>query len=234
MRVVVLTGAGISKESGLETFRDTGGIWTRYNVDDVCTPEGFARNPALVHQFYNEYRDRLKEVSPNAAHKALAEWEKASQDGRWQGELLVVTQNIDDLHERAGSKNLLHMHGELLKLRCVSCGTIEAIVGHSSQETKCPKCEKKAMRPHIVWFGEMPLFMEDIQTALISCDLFVSIGTSGTVYPAAGFVQLARTARKVEINKDPSSGSSYFDTVLTGVATQRVPEFVESFIGHYR
>lgn len=231
MKVVVLTGAGISKESGLETFREEGGIWTRYNIEDVCTPEGYARNPALVHQFYNEYRRRLKEVKPNAAHMALARLEQAAHEGRWNGEILVVTQNIDDLHDRAGSKNVLHMHGELLRMRCTHCENSSPWEGDSSVQSLCPSCGQPALRPDIVWFGEMPKHMEHIQSALMSCDVFVAIGTSGTVYPAAGFVRLAHTARKIELNLEPSEGSLYFDQVLSGPASVTVPRFVADLMG---
>jgi len=229
-RVVVLTGAGISRESGLHTFRDADGIWSKVRIEDVCTPEAFAADPAYVHAFYNARRAQLPEVAPNAAHAALARLEAAFEgSGR---ELLVVTQNIDDLHERAGSAHLLHMHGELLRARCTRCGATPDWNGPMSVDTPCPACAATALRPDVVWFGEMPLHMDAIQGALERCDLFVSIGTSGTVYPAAGFVQIAsRHARTVELNLEPSEGSSLFDHSILGPATDRVPAFVDALLG---
>ncbi|WP_300298530.1 Sir2 family NAD+-dependent deacetylase [Ferrovibrio sp.] len=223
--IVILTGAGISAESGLGTFRDRDGLWTKYDLSEVATPEGFARNPVLVHDFYNARRRNLLEAQPNAAHAALAALER-----QWGGDFLLVTQNVDDLHERAGSQRLLHMHGELLKIRCEHCGHVTAWPGDLDLATACPACGNAgSLRPHVVWFGEMPLYMEEIYDALQSCDLFVSIGTSGQVYPAAGFVAEVRRAGRahtVELNLDPSDGHSLFAERLYGPATEIVPEFV--------
>lgn len=229
--IVILTGAGISKESGLDTFRCEGGIWSRVRLEDVATPEGFARNPALVHQFYNERRAGLQDpaVQPNAAHYALARLEQ-----EWPGEILIVTQNIDDLHERAGSRNLIHMHGELNKVRCDHCGVHLDWRRDLGADTPCPDCGAAGgLRPHIVWFGEMPLEMDRIYQALDECSLFVSIGTSGNVYPAAGFVQHVRyngEARAVELNLEPSEGATLFHEHIYGPATEVVPAFVQKLL----
>ncbi|HEY9072346.1 MAG TPA: Sir2 family NAD+-dependent deacetylase [Candidatus Ozemobacteraceae bacterium] len=229
-RIVVLTGAGISKESGLDTFRDAGGVWERYRIEDVATPEGYVRNPAKVHRFYNEQRIQLGEVQPNAAHFALARLEKEVGD-----RLLVVTQNIDDLHERAGSTRLIHMHGELLKVRCEHCEAIRAETGSISTDTVCASCGRKGgVRPHIVWFGEIPLRMDEIFAALDRCSLFVAIGTSGNVYPAAGFVERARMnegTRTLELNLEPSVGASRFAETVYGPATEVVPAWVDRLLG---
>lgn len=229
-RIVVLTGAGISKESGLDTFRDPDGIWSRVRIEDVATPEAFARDPAGVQAFYNARRRRLREaaIEPNAAHLALARLERARP-----GQLLLVTQNIDDLHERAGSRNLVHMHGELLKARCLDCAAVCACGGDLTAESLCVACGRAGrLRPHVVWFGEMPLEMERIHSALAGCALFLSIGTSGTVYPAAGFVGEARAAgaRTVELNLEPSGGRSLFGEGHYGPASQVVPAFVERLL----
>ena len=226
--IVILTGAGISKESGLDTFRDAGGIWSRVRVEDVATPEAFATDPVRVQEFYNHRRARLTaaNIEPNAAHLALARLED-----EWPGEVLVVTQNLDDLHERAGSRNLLHMHGELLKARCQACGHVVGWRGDLSAGHVCEACGRTGgMRPHVVWFGEMPFEMERIYAALESCSLFLSIGTSGNVYPAAGFVRhvIARArAPTVEMNLEPSEGASLFAAAIYGPATQTVPEYVD-------
>lgn len=221
-KAVVLTGAGISAESGLSTFRDGGGLWDNHRVEDVATPEAYDRDPALVHKFYNQRRAALKTVEPNAAHKALAEAEKQFES------FLLITQNVDDLHERAGSESLLHMHGELLKKRCTQCHHISDINGDLNTQSQCTHCDRQnTLRPHIVWFGEMPLFMDDIMLALMSCDLFVSIGTSGTVYPAAGFVETANRsgAHTVELNLEASDQNSQFKQSIHGPAGVVVPEF---------
>jgi NAD-dependent deacetylase len=226
--IVVLTGAGISAESGLATFRAADGLWEGHRVEDVATPEAFERNPALVHQFYDARRAKLDLVQPNAAHRALARL-----DATWPGELLLVTQNVDDLHERAGSKRLIHMHGELRKGWCLACGQRFAWCGPMGEGASCPACGTSgAVRPDIVWFGEMPYAMDAIEDALHRCDLFVSIGTSGAVYPAAGFVQTARYrgARTVEINLEPSLGSYLFDESRTGRAGELVPAWVEEVL----
>ena len=231
-RIVILTGAGISKESGLDTFRDADGVWAKVRLEDVATPEGYQRNPQMVHDFYNNRRANLAtaSVQPNAAHQALARLERD-----WPGEVLLVTQNIDDLHERGGSANLIHMHGELLKARCLDTGEVVDWHEDITPETPSPVSGKPGrLRPHIVWFGEMPLEMERIYGALATCGLFVSIGTSGTVYPAAGFVQEASVhgAYSVELNMEPSAGRSLFDEAIQAPATEAVPAFVERVLAH--
>jgi len=226
--IVVLTGAGISAESGLATFRGPDGLWEGHRVEDVATPEAFARDPALVHAFYDARRANLGKVEPNAAHRALARL-----DAEWAGELLIVTQNVDDLHERAGARRLLHMHGELKSAWCRACDARmgwEAEMGHGPA---CPDCGVAGrLRPDIVWFGEMPYAMDQIDRALMDADLFVSIGTSGNVYPAAGFVQTARYcgARTLEMNLDPSLGSYLFHESRTGKAGELVPAWVEEML----
>jgi NAD-dependent deacetylase len=229
-RIVILTGAGISKESGLDTFRDADGIWSKVWLEDVATPEAFARDPARVQAFYNARRRGLRSsnVTPNAAHRALADLER-----RHSGEVLLVTQNIDDLHERAGSRNLVHMHGELFRARCTSCGGIREWRDDIEVAMASPCCSATGwLRPHVVWFGEMPLDMDRIYAALSECDLFVSIGTSGTVYPAAGFVQEAcrAGAHSVELNLEPSDGHSMFSERCYGPATAIVPVYVEKLL----
>jgi len=235
--IVILTGAGISAESGLSTFRDEGGLWAKHRIEDVATPEGFERNPTLVQQFYNARRAQLKEVEPNAAHHALAELAE-----KWPGNFLLVTQNVDDLHGRAlqnkkpaSGFHLLHMHGELLRVRCTETGKVfswaEAI---EPMKTRCDCCsEVGTLRPHIVWFGEMPLEMERIYKALQECDLFISIGTSGNVYPAAGFVQEVKIrgrGKTVELNLEPSQGHSLFDEAFYGKASEIVPEYIRKLL----
>jgi NAD-dependent deacetylase len=227
--ILVLTGAGISAESGLSTFRGADGLWEGHRVEDVATPEAFARDPALVHAFYDARRGRLGEVAPNAAHHALARL-----DSEWPGGLLIVTQNVDDLHERAGTKRLLHMHGELKSAWCRACDSRMPWGAPLGDAPACPECGAGGhLRPDIVWFGEMPYEMDRIDRALMDADLFVSIGTSGNVYPAAGFVQTARYAgaRTLEINLDPSMGSIFFHESRTGPATTLVPEWVEEIVG---
>lgn len=234
-RIVVLTGAGISKESGLSTFRDADGIWSTVRIEDVATPDAFARQPDRVHAFYNARRRGLlgPDVQPNAAHLALARLERD-----WPGEVLVVTQNIDDLHERAGSHRLIHMHGELLKARCEGCGAVAAWHDDMDGASRCPACSAAGgMRPHVVWFGEMPLETERIYAALDECDLFVSVGTSGNVYPAAGFVMQVRSrrgVRTIELNLEPSEGASLFAETRYGPATELVPRFVADLLDGIR
>jgi len=226
--IVILTGAGVSAESGLATFRGPDGLWEGHRVEDVCTPEAFARHPELVHAFYDARRAKLGTVEPNAAHQALARL-----DSEWPGELLLVTQNVDDLHERAGSKRLLHMHGELMSGWCLSCDQRFAWTGPMGVAAECASCGTSGMvRPDIVWFGEMPYEMERIDDALRRCDLFVSIGTSGAVYPAAGFVQTARYcgARTLEMNLEPSLGSVFFNESRVGRAGELVPEWVREVL----
>ncbi|RZJ18068.1 MAG: NAD-dependent deacylase [Brevundimonas sp.] len=230
MNLVILTGAGISAESGVPTFRASDGLWEGHRIEQVATPEGFAANPALVQDFYNRRRRQLAQVVPNAAHRALADLA-----ARWTGGLLLVTQNVDDLHDRAHAEalpgpgfELIHMHGELLKARCTVSNTVCDWPGDLEAQHPSPHHPQGRLRPHIVWFGEMPLAMERIETALEACDLFVSIGTSGAVYPAAGFVQQARWtgARTVEINLEPTQGRSQFDEGVYGPATEAVPRFL--------
>jgi NAD-dependent deacetylase len=226
--IVILTGAGVSAESGLATFRGPDGLWEGHRVEDVATPEAFLSDPALVHAFYDARRAKLGTVAPNAAHKALARL-----DAEWAGELLLVTQNVDDLHERAGSKRLIHMHGELTKGWCVACDERFPWEGPMGEGASCPSCKSRGqVRPDIVWFGEMPYEMDRIDDALRVCDLFASIGTSGAVYPAAGFVQTARYcgARTLEINLEPSIGSAFFDESRVGKAGELVPDWVEEVL----
>jgi NAD-dependent deacetylase len=226
--IVILTGAGISAESGVATFRDKDGVWAKYDYRDVATPEGYAKNPKRVLDFYNMRRASLAGIKPNAAHEALARLEREHK-----GEVLLVTQNVDNLHEAGGSKNLIHMHGELMRAWCRACDARFAWSGDITLETKCPACATAGrVRPDIVWFGEMPYRMEEIYTALANADLFISIGTSGNVYPAAGFVQEARqvSAHTVELNLEPSEGASLFHETIHGPATQIVPDFVERIL----
>ncbi len=229
--IVILTGAGISKESGLDTFRDPDGIWAKVELEEVATPDAFARDPDRVHEFYNLRRQGLLEpgVQPNAAHRALARLE-----ADWPGELLLVTQNIDDLHERGGSTDPLHMHGEILRARCLGCGQSSPWREPMSTESRCPACgEPGGLRVDVVWFGEVPYHLDRTFAALAGCDLFVSIGTSGNVYPAAGFVQEARRAGRahsVELNLEPSEGHSLFAERRYGLASEVVPAFVDRIL----
>lgn len=227
--IVVLTGAGISADSGVATFRGPDGLWEGHRVDDVATPGAFRRDPTLVHDFYDARRAKLDTVEPNAGHHALARL-----DAEWPGDLLVVTQNVDDLHERAGARRLLHMHGELKRGWCLACDGRFPWNGSMGERALCPCCEQVGqVRPDIVWFGEMPYQMERIDQALMAVDLFVSIGTSGAVYPAAGFVQTARYrgAHCVEINLEPSQGSIFFHETRLGRASDLVPVWVEELLG---
>ncbi len=228
-KIVVLTGAGLSAESGLHTFRDKHGLWSRYDYRDVATPEGYRRNPELVQNFYNERRKQNARVEPNAGHRALARLE-----AEHQGSVLIVTQNIDPLHEMAGSKNLIHMHGEIAKALCGDCGARHNIASEDiTLASVCPNCARAGkLRPDVVWFGEMPYQMETIYEALSDCDLFISIGTSGTVYPAASFVSEASRAgaHTVELNLEPSEGVSAFKEAVQGLATEIVPAYVERLL----
>ena len=228
--IVILTGAGISAESGIKTFRASDGLWEEHRIEDVASPEGFARDPVLVQQFYNARRQQLLDpvIQPNTAHQALAKLAK-----QFAGEVLLVTQNIDDLHERAGSSNVLHMHGEILKKRCQKTEIVTECMTDLNVSDLCDCCHQAGhLRPHIVWFGEMPFYMEKIEAALMSCDLFVAIGTSGNVYPAAGFVQVARQsgAETLEINLEKSNVANAFDQGLYGQATDCVPQWVEEIL----
>lgn len=225
--IVILTGAGISAESGLGTFRDEGGLWAQHRIEDVATPEGFARNPQLVVEFYNARRAQAAEAKPNAAHEALA---RLARDH--PGQLTLVTQNVDDLHEKGGSPEVIHMHGALNSALCASCdhrwpAPLEMHVGQT-----CPSCGAPAARPDIVWFGEIPYHMERIEERLAQADIFAAIGTSGNVYPAAGFVQMAAYvgALTVELNLDPSETVSHFKETRFGPASQTVPQWVDDLL----
>jgi NAD-dependent deacetylase len=227
--IVILTGAGISAESGIDTFRSAGGLWEQHRVEDVATPEGFARDPDLVLRFYDMRREALGRVVPNAAHEALARL-----DAEWKhGELLIVTQNVDDLHERAGARRVLHMHGELNSALCTACETRSPWFAPMSDYPLCPVCRAPMLRPDVVWFGEMPYQMDRIYRALREADLFVSIGTSGAVYPAAGFVRDARDmeVRTLELNLERSEGSHWFHESRQGRAGELVPAWVEEVLG---
>lgn len=224
--IVILTGAGVSAESGLGTFRDKGGLWDRYDLRQVATPEGFARNPQLVHEFYNARRANALDATPNAAHRALARLQGA------RAGITLVTQNIDDLHERGGARAVVHMHGEITRALCAACGHRWDAPRAMAPGDACPVCAARAARPDIVWFGEMPYHMDRIAEALATCDMFVAIGTSGEVYPAAGFVEEAAAfgAETLEINLDPSAPGR-FDRVIQGPATQAVPAWVAEVLG---
>jgi NAD-dependent deacetylase len=236
-RIVILTGAGISAESGIATFRDKDGLWAKHDISEVATPEAFARNPAQVQGFYNQRRSGVLDAKPNAAHLALAKLEHELPK-QWPGaQLLLVTQNVDPLHERAGSKAVVHMHGELLSAWCESCDGKHRWEADLGADTACPACTKPGhMRPDIVWFGEMPYHMDRIENALAHADLFISIGTSGNVYPAAGFVAGARFvgAHTVELNLEPSAGASHFHERRHGQASVIVPAFVDALLAGAR
>ena len=225
--IVILTGAGVSAESGIDTFRGAGGLWENHRVEDVASPEAFARDPDLVLRFYDMRRAAIQEKLPNEAHFALARL-----DAAWKGKLLIVTQNVDDLHERAGAR-VVHMHGEHLTAWCTACDARPRWRGPLIDRPACPACGSRALRPDVVWFGEVPYHMGAIHAALRECDLFVSIGTSGAVYPAAGFVRAARDlgARTLELNLEPSQGSAWFDECRHGPATEVVPAWVEEMLG---
>ncbi|HCE40968.1 Sir2 family NAD+-dependent deacetylase [Alloalcanivorax profundimaris] len=229
-KIVILTGAGISAESGINTFRDAGGLWENHRIEDVATPEAFQRDPHGVQAFYNRRREQLRDpaIRPNAAHQALARLERERP-----GEVLVITQNVDNLHERAGSRNVIHMHGELLKARCQSTDTLVPVEADLAADLECQVCGAAGcLRPHVVWFGEMPLEMDRIFDALAGCERFISIGTSGNVYPAAGFVAEARAhgAHTVELNLEPSEQATAFAEHRHGPASERVPDYVEELL----
>ncbi|GGY92824.1 NAD-dependent deacylase [Novosphingobium colocasiae] len=230
--IMILTGAGVSAESGIDTFRDSGGLWEKHRVEDVATPEAFARDPELVLRFYDMRRAAIQTKQPNAAHAALARLEAEWPERVPGGTVTLVTQNVDDLHDRAGSRNLIHMHGEHLNAWCTACDERVPWRAPLLDRPACPACGVPALRPDIVWFGEMPYRMEDIYGALREADLFVSIGTSGAVYPAAGLVRGARDvgARTLELNLEPSQGSAWFDEARHGPATQVVPAWVEEML----
>jgi NAD-dependent deacetylase len=227
--IVILTGAGVSRESGLATFRDRDGIWARVRLEDVATPEAFAADPARVHAFYNARRAQLRDpaIVPNRAHAALAAF-----DRRWPGSFLLVTQNVDDLHARAGAQRMVAMHGELMKARCAACAAVTPWTEDLSTASACPCCARRgAMRPHVVWFGERPLALDRIEAALARCDLFVAIGTSAQVHPAAGFIdRVAGRARSVELNLERSAVTDRFDRVIQGPASATVPVFLDELL----
>lgn len=232
--VVVLTGAGISAESGLKTFRDNNGLWEEHRVEDVATPEAFHHNPELVYRFYNLRRAQLQDesVRPNPAHEALARLE-----AELGNQCLIVTQNVDNLHERAGSQRVLHMHGELLSARCQRSGLSQSFTAEFDHTTPCGCCTPSGtLRPDIVWFGEMPLYMDEIEHALASADIFIAIGTSGQVYPAAGFVQVARQfgAKTIELNTEAPTRPDAFDDYRQGPASQVVPAYIQTLLGEKR
>jgi NAD-dependent deacetylase len=225
--IVILTGAGVSAESGIDTFRSAGGLWEQHRVEDVATPEGFARDPDLVLRFYDMRRAAIQEKQPNPAHVALARL-----DAEWPGELLLVTQNVDDLHTRAGASRVLHMHGEHLNAWCTSCDVRSPWRGTLIERPACPVCHSRTLRPDVVWFGEVPYRMDEIYAALRGADLFVSIGTSGAVYPAAGLVRQARElgAQTLELNLERSQGSAWFHETRLGPASALVPAWVAELL----
>lgn len=230
-RIFILTGAGISAESGLSTFRDKGGVWSAYTVEEVASIQGYERNPSFVLDFYNMRRNTHKNIVPNAAHIALAQLQRVWAERG--GVVTLCTQNVDNLHERGGAERVLHMHGEIAKARCHHCGDLAPYDGDLSLELDCAGCGRVGgMRPHVVWFGETPLLMDEIYAALAESDLFVSIGTSGSVYPAAGFVSAARQAgiATLEINLEPSENARAFDDGRYGKATEMVPAWVSEMV----
>lgn len=227
MTILILTGAGISAESGLGTFRDKDGLWTKYDLNEVATPEGFARNPKRVQTFYNARRANCRGATPNAAHVALGQLVSARED------VILVTQNVDDLHERGGATGVIHMHGELARALCAACDHRWDAPDEMSVDDPCPACGTKATRPDVVWFGEMPYHMERIYDAMADVDLFVAIGTSGNVYPAAGFVTEAKQngAETLELNLEPTDARGLFDAGRYGPASQVVPLWVDEVLG---
>lgn len=226
--IVILTGAGISAESGLGTFRDKDGLWTKYDLNEVATPEGFARNPDLVHEFYNARRTNCRSAQPNAAHAALARLQAEHSD-----RVTIITQNVDDLHERSGTTGVIHMHGELSGALCAACDHRWTAPQEMSPNDLCPSCNRTATRPDIVWFGEMPYRMDEIYQALSNADLFIAIGTSGNIYPAAGFVAEAHAVgtKTLELNLEPSTTAGTFDSAHFGPATEIVPQWVSEILG---
>jgi NAD-dependent deacetylase len=228
VRVTILTGAGISAESGLGTFRDAGGLWTRYPLEEVATPEGWRRDPAKVLAFYDARRAQAAAARPNPAHDALARLE-----AELDGQVTIVTQNVDSLHEAAGARNVVHMHGRLDRALCAACDHRWPAPARMAPDDPCPGCGAPATRPDVVWFGEMPYEIEAILAALGEADLFVSIGTSGEVYPAAGFVEeaAARGIRTLELNLEASRGSALFDEARQGPASTLVPAWVAEMLG---
>jgi len=227
-KIVILTGAGISAESGLGTFRDEGGLWAQHRIEDVATPEGFARDPALVHGFYNARRVQAAAAQPNAAHHALARLQRD-----WPGEVVIVTQNVDSLHEAGGAQDVMHMHGTLAGALCASCGHRWVSAPEMAPSDLCPACNKSSVRPDVVWFGEMPYFMDEIYDHLSGAGIFAAIGTSAQVYPAAAFVHEAAAAgaETFELNLEPSAAVSHFENTLFGPATRTVPQWVDGLLG---
>lgn len=223
MKIVILTGAGVSAESGLGTFRDADGLWTKYDLNEVATPEGFARNPALVHDFYNARRANCLAAAPNAAHTAIARLDTSPHD------VTVITQNVDNLHERAGTTSVVHMHGELTRAMCAACDARWDAPAEMQATDLCPHCAAPSTRPDIVWFGEIPYHMDRIADAVASADLFVAIGTSAEVYPAAGLVEMA-PGETLEINLAPSARANAFKSHRFGPATEVVPAWVEEMM----
>lgn len=233
-KIFVLTGAGISAESGLGTFRYREGLWARYDPMKLATPQAFTRNPQEVHAFYNARREGLLQAKPNAAHQALGQLEAALTNSG--GQLFLCTQNIDDLHERGGSQNVVHMHGELLKARCIHCMAVSVWRDDLNVTDACPACQRReALRPHVVWFGETPFQLDVINAALLGSDLFVAIGTSGAVYPAAGLVETASRAgiRTCEINLEPSDNARKFDDAHYGMASEAVPNWIADILPQF-
>ena len=227
-RIVFLTGAGISQESDIPTFRSQSGLWNNHRVEDVATIEAFHKNPDFVHEFYNQMRKDLINKKPNPAHLAITELQN-----NFNGEVYIITQNIDTLHEKANSKNIFHMHGTINELVCLNCGRTHTTWNEASSETICPHCETLGfIKPNIVFFGEMPLYMDKIEKLLKTCDLFISVGTSGVVYPAAGFVQTAKYygATTVEINLDMASNNFFFDKHIYGKAGSILPNFIKKLL----
>jgi NAD-dependent deacetylase len=227
-RIVILTGAGVSAESGLATFRDSGGLWENHDPMTVATPEAFRRDPALVYRFYNARRNQLQTVTPNAAHRALARLQ-----AQFPGEVFLVTQNVDDLHERAGSTQVCHMHGELSRMLCQDCGATTPVTRDYDGDSDCPQCGVSgSLRPDVVWFGEIPYYMDRISAQLRDCDLFIAVGTSGAVYPAAGFVREARLsgAHTIEINVQLSEVTGHFHQQRRGAASVEVSALVDELL----
>lgn len=226
--IVILTGAGISAESGLVTFRASNGLWNNHRVEDVATVEAFERNPAYVHEFYNELKKELVKAQPNPAHFAITKLQR-----EYDAEISIVTQNVDTLHEKAGSKNICHIHGQINQALCLNCGHILETFGDVDTETVCPHCKIVGMmKPNIVFFGENLLCMDKVDRLLSGCDLFLSVGTSGVVFPAASFVQIAKYngAQTYEFNLEPTSNNFYFDRHIFGPAGTTLPAFVDELL----
>jgi NAD-dependent protein deacetylase/lipoamidase len=227
-RIVILTGAGVSAESGLATFRDSDGLWEKHDPMDIATPEAFERDPGLVYRFYNARRKQLRDVEPNEAHRAFARLQS-----QFDGEVFLVTQNVDDLHERGGSEQVCHMHGQLNSMLCQACSVAQPAAEDYDGSSRCPRCQVAGrLRPDIVWFGEIPYQMDTIAAMLRFCDLFIAAGTSGVVYPAAGFVQEARAAgaQTIEINREVSEVTGYFHQQRCGAASREVTALVEELL----